>query len=362
MEQKQVLKYWFGSSRWVYNQCLNYINQTKGTIASKKVLRDLFLSGKDLKEFSNGTPYDIRDGGMNDLLKNIKSNVSKIKNKSVTHFKLKFKKAKDTESIYVPHKFYGTKGMYQILSDIKKSESENLVNKQVNHDFRILKDNNGEYWMCLPITKTSRSERQAKEFTTNRLDGTISLDPGVRTFLVGYDGQNNEVIHIGEDAANKIEYLCVRLDSLQSKSTKANRKKRYGLKKAMLRLRKRIRNMVSDMHFKVANFLCENYSTIILPSFGTQRMVSNNKLHSKTARNMMNLSHYLFKQRLLSLSQEYTNCKVEIVSETYTSKTCGNCGKLNENLKSSKLFKCQECDIKIDRDANGARNILLKNY
>jgi putative transposase len=364
IEQKIILKHWFGSRRWVYNQCLNYINQKNGKIPIMQELRSHFLNGKSLQEFSNGTPYDIRDGGMRDLLKNYKSNIAKVKSKAITHFKLTFQRSKFSQSIAVPHKFYGTTGKYSILKNMNKSEPEEKVLRQINHDFRILKDNNGDYWICLPVKKTSRSERQVREFSNDRLDGTISLDPGVRTFLVGYDGQNTNVLHFGTDASKKIEYVCMRLDLLISRSSKEPQRKRVSLRKAIKRLRKRIENMVTDMHYKVANFLCENYKTIKIPVFKSRVMVQSGKLNSKVARRMMNLSHYLFKTRLLSVSEEYKNCKVEIVGEEFTSQTCGKCGTLNKELGISKLFKCvnPKCRIEIDRDINGARNILLKNY
>jgi putative transposase len=364
VEQKLILKQWFGSRRWVYNQCLNYVNQKQGKILNMKELRSKFLNGKEKKDFSNGTPYDIRDGGMRDLLKNFKSNIAKVKNKSITHFNLKYQKSKYVQSIAVPHKYYGTKGAYSILKDMKKSETEEIVHRQVKHDFRILKDNNGEYWICLPIMKDSRSERQAREFSSNRLDGLISLDPGIRTFLVGYDGQNKQVLHFGTDANKKIEYICIRIDSLVSKLTKEPQRKRVKLKKAIRHLRKKIRNTITDLHYKVSNFLCENYKTVIIPSFESQNMVRGRKLNSRVARNLMNLSHFLFRQRLLSVSEEYENCTIEIVSEEFTSRTCGKCGTINKDLGSNKLFKCvnEKCKTEIDRDVNGARNILLKNY
>jgi len=52
--------------------------------------------------------------------------------------------------------------------------------------------------------------------------------------------------------------------------------------------------------------------------------------------------------------------KLYIVSEAYTSKTCTRCGVLN-NIGSNEIYHCKECDLVIDRDINGARNILLKN-
>jgi putative transposase len=43
-----------------------------------------------------------------------------------------------------------------------------------------------------------------------------------------------------------------------------------------------------------------------------------------------------------------------------TSKTCGKCGCVKEDLKGAKIFKCGECGTVIDRDINGARNIMIR--
>ncbi|KAE9036885.1 hypothetical protein PR003_g7001 [Phytophthora rubi] len=47
--------------------------------------------------------------------------------------------------------------------------------------------------------------------------------------------------------------------------------------------------------------------------------------------------------------------------EEYTSKTCSGCGKLKENLGGSEVYKCVFCGAHMDRDLNGAKNILIKN-
>ena len=52
--------------------------------------------------------------------------------------------------------------------------------------------------------------------------------------------------------------------------------------------------------------------------------------------------------------------KLLIVDESYTSKTCGCCGYLNETQGKESL-ECDRCCNQIDRDASGSRNILLKN-
>ena len=82
--------------------------------------------------------------------------------------------------------------------------------------------------------------------------------------------------------------------------------------------------------------------------------------NSSNRRNLLSWCHYKFMERLQFQAQK-RNCKVINVTEEYTSKTCGRCGNLNNKLSNKDIFKCNHCHLVIDRDINGARNILLKN-
>jgi putative transposase len=133
---------------------------------------------------------------------------------------------------------------------------------------------------------------------------------------------------------------------------------------ALKRARQRIKDLVNDMHCKVAHFLCERFSVILLPVFATQQMSKRKggkrKIGGATVKLMNTLSHYKFKQRLIQKAQ-YTNCRVVVCSEAYTTKTCGLCGKINNKVGGAKVFDCRKCGATQDRDVNGARNILLRN-
>ena len=37
------------------------------------------------------------------------------------------------------------------------------------------------------------------------------------------------------------------------------------------------------------------------------------------------------------------------------------CGNIHRSLGSSKEYKCKNCNVKLDRDENGGRNILIKS-
>ena len=73
---------------------------------------------------------------------------------------------------------------------------------------------------------------------------------------------------------------------------------------------------------------------------------------------MLGWNHYKFRQKL-ALKAEH--CLVHEVTEEYTSKTCGSCGRINHDLKGEKIYDCKHCEWKIGRDMNGARNILMMN-
>jgi putative transposase len=152
-----------------------------------------------------------------------------------------------------------------------------------------------------------------------------------------------------------------KIDKLNSTLTKVkNRNTRCNIRKRQFLLRTKIKNVVSDLHWKTANFLCRNFETIIIPRFGCKKMSNKNcSLSSKISRKMLLLSHGAFLEKLKFKCNEYKR-KLIITREDYTSKTCTNCGERKEDLGGNKMFNCSNCKIKIDRDYNGARNILLK--
>ncbi len=74
---------------------------------------------------------------------------------------------------------------------------------------------------------------------------------------------------------------------------------------------------------------------------------------------MQNLSFCKFVDRLQMKSNEKQNCKVNSdVNESYTSKTCHQCG----ILKNEDIFKCKFCNFTIERDFIGSIGITIKCF
>ena len=66
------------------------------------------------------------------------------------------------------------------------------------------------------------------------------------------------------------------------------------------------------------------------------------KIHTKTVRGMLSWSHYEFRQRLINKSELFSDCKLIECEESFTCKTCGYCGVINDKLGCSKVFKCKQ--------------------
>ena len=128
-----------------------------------------------------------------------------------------------------------------------------------------------------------------------------------------------------------------------------------------------MRSTWRETHKKVSLDLVRRFDTVLIPDFKTKQMTQRKNrddgrvrtIRSKTARSMLTWAHYRFRMRLIEKALE-RGTEVVTVTEEYTSRTCGRCGHLNPKT-SSKLFECEKCGVKMDRDDNGARNIFLKH-
>ena len=240
----------------------------------------------------------------------------------------------------------GNLSLSEIISQSKKNGLEVIHDK--------IED---KYFIHYPVdenwypTQDIRNEKQV----ANVKDTIISLDPGVRKFLVGYDPHGASVF-FGEDVQMKMIPMLLDIDETPVPKKEEETKR----KNIVYRKFKRIRNLVDEMHWKCISYLVKNYETIMYPDYRVSDMLKKNKLGKMTKRLMTIYSSFKFKERLRCQCQKHSR-RLIIVDESYTSCTCGQCGFIHRGLKGSEVFNCPKCNISMDRDASGSRNILLKN-
>jgi putative transposase len=358
-QEKETLLRWIGAARWTYNRCVEAV-RSEDVPRNKKALRAVALNrdAPDLPAWLHEVPYDVRDEGMNDLLKAYTTNFAKKKANTQHRFEVRFRSRKrlSQESVVVHAKHWKkTSGAYAFLKSMRSAEGP--LPDDIRYDTRLVcVRRTQEFYLCVLSPLEVRGENQAP--ASRRV---IALDPGVRTFQTGYDPEG-VCVEWGRRDIGRVYRLCHALDKLQARIDTGGHRRRWSRRRAAARLRQKIRDLVDDLHRKAAKWLCEEYAVVLLPEFETSRMVlrSVRRLGSKTARAMVTWAHYRFRQRLLSKAREYPWSRVVLVNEAYTSKTCGRCGVVNRALGGRKVFRCPACGLEADRDLHAARNILLR--
>ena len=361
-QQKSSLRKLFGDYRVTYNMALDGI-KNRGMRLNKLKLRDTFVTAKNIppeKAYLLETHKDIRAGAVFDLYAACKGNLTKKKNSAHT-FEIKFKSRKTTTSIPIPKTTLKIEGKKISMCPktmklrIRFVDHGSIRLTEISHDCRLSLDSVGDYHLHIPISKHCI-------LIENQDESICALDPGVRTFQTLYDPCNGAV-KFGCGDIRRIYKLCRVIDSLHSKYdiSKGTKRKR-SFKKAMHRVIRLIRRLRDEMHWQFINYIVKNYKRIILPLLETSRMVmkTDRNINSKTARNMQNWSHGLFRQRLIYKASLH-GTQVYIRDEIYTSKTCCRCGTIHARLGSSKIFDCPACGTRCDRDIGAALNILSKH-
>lgn len=375
-DQQVVLRKWFGASRFIYNKVVEITRKPfkdyKELNDKLKVqsLRSQFMSPEfhenPESEWLKTVPFDLKDNAIRDFDKARKAHFAKIRkvkasNSSATttcHFKYRSKRDKQQSIVVRGRDWNRTRGMYSdVLGKNVMNSSEELP-EEMEADFRVVLDRLGHYYICIPRQVAIWSDDQAPKSH----HGTVSMDPGVRTFQTCYDA-DGLVTEWGAGDMNGIFKDCYVADRLQGRIAKTTEKgKRRGRRLAWFRKLEQIQNRINEVHKKLSTWLCRNYRVVLIPKFDCSRMIrrANRKIGNKTARGMCTWAHYRFRQMLISKSELYPWCKVIVCDEAYTSKTCGQCGSLNQTLGSKKSFLCPCCHYDADRDISASRNILLR--
>lgn len=349
--QKLILRKWEGASRFYYNKTVSYVNnQRKNNIKISYTLPSMRKEiMKNEPSWSEEIPYEIKDQGIDNACKAYKNSILKYKTSGIAS-EVKFRKKGKNTSFGIPKNSITKLGIYTTyLNDMYYSEND-FIEKSALSRIQITKS--GEYYLCIP-------ELKHKQTPEKQQDNIISLDPGIRTFQTYYSPLESG--EIGKNAITRIDRLLHQTDKLQSEISNLKGNKKKSKTKARFKIFDKVKNLVSELHHKSAHWLTSNYKHIIIPEFATQDMVKkwNRKLNKNSARRLNILSHYKFRQ-ILEHHASKNQASVNVVSEAWTSKTCGCCGFINSQLGSKKLFTCPHCGLVIDRDVNGARNIFIR--
>ena len=400
VEQRVILRQWIDATRYLYNQSLQLVRKDSDRKISFYDLRNELATAKNItdpkKQWLKKIPNCIRQSGVKQLTEAFKTNFAKQLTEA---FKTNFaKQRKDKQRFQVHYRSKkrcktevtevdkrktnilcgnrATEAFIQLFprfmkQPIRMKDSKRTIRKirsweSIRCDFKIQYMRRVKQWyLILPY-------REPKQFPNAPLTPPhphVALDPGVRIFQTCYSDTAGAGT-LGAGVMEHMEKHVTRIDRIQSLLDKNKKKLPTRKKKSRWRLIHRLWKKVSDIrshvHNSMINVLLDHLETILLPEFGTQKMMQNENqgrvIGKRTTRQMALWGHYQFKTKLLyqALLRGGRN-RVHIVDESFTTMTCGKCGALARNINGKRTFVCPHCFASCHRDVQAARNIFLKH-
>jgi len=246
-------------------------------------------------------------------------------------------------------------GKFNFFSSYKLGEINRAEEFEVTSDFIVRRNNRLDIWEVI-ISEEVKIEDVVEH------GNFIAFDPGVRTFLTGIDSDGKIIEY--NNSRNKIEDKFNIIDQVQSIiGHKVTGKQRLTRKEKKLRKRKllaerKIVSIIDNSHKHIASDVVKNYDLIILPKLKTKQLVQKDDVSSNVKRRISAVAHCRFHDYISYKAKLYGKTLVDL-EESYTTKTCYNCGMLND-IGSKKVYECCSCNRKTDRDIQASLNILTK--
>ena len=200
----------------------------------------------------------------------------------------------------------------------------------------VKRDNIGDFYICISL----EIEESKYNITSGK---TVGIDFGLIKFLSLSDKTEIEspLFHLKNLSKQK------KLNRNLSKKKKGSNNRKLA-KKQLAKLHIKIANQRKDYFHKLTNDLSNNYDTIFIEDLNMKAMqrVWGRKISDLAFSEFVNILNY--KTNVVKIDRFYPS-----------SKTCSCCGTVNEDMKNLKnrIFKCNSCNLEIDRDLNASINI-----
>ena len=214
----------------------------------------------------------------------------------------------------------------------------------------------GKYWYLSYTEDVETKVQNSPDYT----DG-IGIDLGIKTLATVSDG----TILPNIKAFRRVRILNKRLKRLQRKVSRKyliNKCNKHNKTKNIIKLEKQIKLIYRSIknirinHIRkfVSELIKKQPQYIAIEDLNVKGMMKNKHL----AKDIANCSFYTIREHLIRKANE-RRIAVRLVDRFYpSSKTCSNCSSYKKDLKlSQRVFHCNSCQEKIDRDLNASLNI-----
>lgn len=344
-----------GTSRFIYNQCLNYkITEYQ----SNKKSTSFAETGKFLTSLK--LEFDWIKESHSKVLQQSLINLDRAYKNFFRDKKgfPKFKSKHDIQSCRFPiDAISGIKGnCINIINALKnihykcsKNDERYLnSNKNLIKSATLSKNKCNDYYFSILI-----DDNRNKKLNKPKND-LIGLDLGIKYFITTSEGQTYENLKYKRNNQTKLSRLH-REVSRKQKGSKNKEKARIRLSKTY----NKINNQKEYYLHSIVNKLLSENQTIIIEDLNINGMLKNHKL----AKSIQELSLNRFKTILTYKAEWYDREIIQVSRWFASSKLCNCCGYKNNKLKlKDRSWICPKCNSVLDRDLNAAINIRNEGY
>ena len=339
--QKELLSKTFGCVRVIWNANVESFNSyDKDSNPNPKIINkaDLIADKPWISEVSAAAlQQKVRD-----FREATKQFFSKTRKKKIN--RPCFKKKSDNQSYRLPNQKFSIKGnrirlekigLVKMVIDRKIPEGSKILSCTISMNCC------NQYFVSIAVDTVIQPK--------SRTGKSVGVDLGLKSFATLSDGMVIDNIRFFRDKQSEITKIQRHL----SRKTKGSNRYRKN-KLQIARLHNKIANNRSYFLHNITTYLVENYDVICIEDLNVSGMLSNHKL----AKAISDTSFYQFRT-MLEYKCKWYGKELSIIDGFYpSSKTCFNCGwKKGDLALSDRIFECENCGIKIDRDLNAAINI-----
>ena len=214
----------------------------------------------------------------------------------------------------------------------------------------------GKYWYLSYTEDIKNQVVDLPKYT----DG-IGVDLGIKTLATFSDGTRVPNIK----SFRRVRILEKRLKRLQRKVSRKyliNKCNKHNKTKNIIKLEKQIKLIYRSIRNIRINHIRKFVSVLVkkqpkyiaVEDLNVKGMMRNKYL----TKDIVNCSFYTIREHIIRKATE-RDITIRLVDRFYpSSKTCSNCGDYKKDLKlSQRVYSCNHCQEKIDRDLNAALNI-----
>ncbi|MEH2323083.1 MAG: RNA-guided endonuclease TnpB family protein [Nostoc sp.] len=130
-------------------------------------------------------------------------------------------------------------------------------------------------------------------------------------------------------------------------------KNRHKAKIKLARHHAKVSNLIKDTLHKITTYLCKNHAKVVIEDLNVTGMLSNHKL----AGAISDCGFHEFKRQLEYKSKKFGS-QIVLADRWYpSSKTCSNCGHIQDMPLKERTYSCESCKFSLARDLNAAINL-----